>query len=167
MTIVIMMLVVLFLIVLLKTKKIKDLYKLLLKKESTFIMLYEQNFENLLKLIKTSEVNIQESVIISIAEMRKKSLFFVYSNDNRSFIILEEKIQSVLRKIEKDSLFKTDDLNPLIMEVNQHIKDLGLLIEENKIEYNNLIDHFNQETTDFFGKFIKKQLKDLKKFQHI
>lgn len=167
MSVLILILVVLVLIVFLKTKKIKDLHKTLIKKESTFIVLYEQKFETLLKLIKKEEVNIQESIVMDISEMRKKSLFFVKNNDNKSFIILEEKIQNILKNIEKENIFENNDSNPSFIEINTHMKDLNTLIEETKIEYNNLIDHFNQETTDFFGKKIKKQLKNLKKFQHV
>ena len=162
MSLVIVIIAVLGLIFFLKTKKIKNLYKTLIKKEATFIVLYEQKFENLLKLINFDSLNIQESILMNIAEMRKESLFFVKNNDNKSFIILEEKIQSILKSLEKSKIFETNN-----SEITSDIEGLNNLIEETKVEYNNLIDHYNQETNDFFGKQIKKQIKNLKKFNHI
>lgn len=160
----IVILLVLILITFLKSKKIKNLYKTLIKKESTLIVLYEQKFETLLKLIKTEDVNIQESILMDISEIRKNSLFFLKNNDSKSFIFFEEKIQGILNNIDKEQLLENDDLS---IETQNHMIDLNKLIEETKTEYNNLIDHFNQETADFFGKNIKKQMKNLKNFKHI
>jgi hypothetical protein len=164
MSLLILIILVVGLIFFLKTKKIKNLYKILIKKENILIVLYEQKFENLLKLINLENLNIQESIFINIAEMRKESLFFIKNNDNNSFFILEEKIQSILKSIEKNKIFITN-IND--SEIASNIKNIDNLIEATKLEYNNLIDHYNQETNDFFGKQIKKQIKNLKKFNYI
>lgn len=154
------------LIVFLKAKKIKELNKNLIKKETTFVLLYEQRFDSFLKLLKNMEKNIQESIYMDIAELRKESIFIKNQENNRDYLKTEEKIQLILKKVNiSKELNKIE--TPESIELNNHINSLNDIIEETKSEYNNLIDDFNQEKNDFFGKKISKSIKELKVFKHI
>lgn len=162
---------VLVLICCLKTKKIKELYKNLKNKESMFIVLYEQKFETLLKLVQKDSLYIQESLIMDIAEMRKQSLFNLKQNNIKSFILIEEKIEKLLKNVNTKEILNLQQ-NKNLSEVQgettaENFDDINTLIEETKSDYNNLLDHFNQETSDFFGKQIIKQMKNLKQFQRV
>lgn len=154
------------LVVFLKVKKIKELNKNLIKKEATFVLLYEQRFESFLKFLNTSERNIQESVFMDIAELRKESIFNKLQANNKDYLKIEEKIQSILKKVKTSEELNKDN-NPELIELDNNIIGLNTIIEETKLEYNNLIDDFNQEKNDFFGKKISKHIKELKTFKHI
>lgn len=159
-----LIILILALIVFFKTKKIKELNKNLLKREAVFILLYEQRFEYFLKLINITPIKIQESIYMDIGELRKESLFIKLQSENSKYFAVEEKIQLIFKKIKKN--VNTENQSNFI-EVNNHIGSLNTLIDETKSEYNNLIDDFNQETSDFFGKKISKHMKGLKKFNHM
>lgn len=167
MSLLVVIILVLALIVFLKAKKIKELNKTLLKKEAMFFALYEQRFEAFLKLINLQSEGIQESIFMNLAEIRKESLFFKNDNNNKEYLNSEEKIQSVLKKLKNSTEFSKLSENSQFIEINGHIGSLNTIIEETKSEYNNLIDDFNQETTDFFGKKISRHIKGLKKFKTI
>ena len=154
------------LVVFLKAKKIKELNKNLIKKEATFVLLYEQRFESFLKFLNTSERNIQESVFMDIAELRKESIFNKLQANNKDYLKMEEKIQSILKKVKTSEELNKDN-NPEFIELDNNMIGLNTIIEETKLEYNNLIDDFNQEKNDFFGKKISKHIKELKTFKHI
>lgn len=150
---------VLLAIIFFKAKKIKELNKNLLKKELMFFVLHEQRFESFLKIINENPKNIQYSIFMNIGELRKNSLF--NKNNNKKYFIIEDNIQKLLTKS------KGDGTSPEFIEINNHIEKLSSIIEETKVEYNNLIDEFNQEKNDFFGKIVTKKIKDLKTFNHI
>lgn len=154
-------------IVFLKAKKIKELNKSLINKETMFITLYEQRFENFVKLVHFTPNNIQESIYMDIGELRKKSIFIKKYESNKQYLILEEKLQLILKKIQESEQFSKVESKPEFIAINVYIEQLNSLIDETKIEYNNLIDDFNQETTDFFGKRISKKISGLKVYNHI
>lgn len=159
---------ILALICFLKTKKIKELYKTLERNESMFMILYEQKFETVLKLVNKDNLHLQESLIMDIAEMRKDSLFNVKQKNTKLFIVAEEKIDNILKKIDKKVIFTENNHLSEIQEKEYYdnLDNINNLIEQTKLDYNNMVDHFNQETSDFFGKQIIKQMKNMKKFQH-
>lgn len=161
MTVVTIIICILMLICFFKTKKIKELYKALQKKESMFIVLYEQKFETLLKIINRENISIQESLIMNMAEMRKLSLFSLQQGSIKAFIVNEEKIEKTLNHAQENQMINNNT------DFNANIQEINVLIEETKVEYNNMLDHFNQETSDFFGKQIIKHIKKIKKFERL
>lgn len=150
-----------------KTKKIKSLNKDLIKKEAMFFELYDQKFTCFLSMINLTKVNLQDSIFMEVGELRKESLFLKNKNDSKGFINLEDKINALINKMnESDELINFSNESQY-KETEELIDKLNKIIESTKLEYNNLVDEFNQEVNDFFGKQIIKNIKEIKKYKNI
>ena len=156
---------ILGIIFVIKTKKIKDIHNKLIRKESMFYELYDQKFNAFLKMMHATDVNIQNSIFMNIGELRRKSIFLKEENNTKGFVLLGDKINKLLINSIEENLF--NEKETIFIENNEVIEKLNLIIEETKNDYNNLVDHYNQEKGDFFGKNVFKLMKNLKKFPNL
>lgn len=150
-----------------KTKKIKSLNKDLIKKETMFFELYDQKFTCFLSMINLTKVNIQDSIFMEVGELRKESLFLKNKNDSKGFIYLEDKINLLVNKMSESEELNIYSNEAQYKETEDLIIKLNQIIENTKNEYNNLVDEFNQEVSDFFGKQIFKRIKEIKRYKNI